>query len=79
MWHSRVVCKTVVGSYSKVTELEEFRRQVASVCYMRSESCDHSTMVRCSSFCDLTPTALGFVISSCMDLLIGSPPAAFAQ
>lgn len=38
-----------------------------------------STVVRCSPFCDLTPPALGFVISSSQDLLIGSPQAAFAQ
>lgn len=79
MWHSRVVYETSAGSHSKVTESERFRRQAASVRYIRSESCDNSTMVRCSSFCDLTPPALGFVISSCLDLLIGSPQAVFTQ
>lgn len=44
MWHTRVVYETFAGSYSEVTELEEFRRQAASVCYIRSESCDNSTM-----------------------------------
>lgn len=36
-------------------------------------------MARCSSLCDLTPPALGFVISSCQDLLIGSPQAELTQ
>lgn len=77
MRHFRVVYETTAGSYSKVTELEEFRTQAVSACYI-SESCDNSTIVHCSFFCDLTPHALGFVISSCLDLLIGSPQAALA-
>lgn len=76
MWRLRVVYETTAGSYSKVTELEALGRQAASACYITSESCDNSTMAHCRSFCDLTPPALGFVTSSCLDLLIGSPQAA---
>lgn len=79
MWHSRVFRETSAGSYSEVTELEGFRRQAASACSMRSEPCDKGIVVCCSSLCDLTPPALGFVISYCQDLLIGSPQAELTQ
>lgn len=60
-------------------ELEEFWRQESSVCYKGSGSCGKRIMVCFSSFCDLTPPALGFDIFSCLDLLIGYPQAVFTQ
>lgn len=71
-----VVYENTAGSYSKETELEEFRRQADSACYVRSESWNNRTTERWCSFCELTPPAAGFVIPSCLDLLIGSPQAA---
>lgn len=51
----------------------ERRRAVAS------ESCGNRTTLHCCSFCELTPPALDLVTPSRLDLLIGSPQAAFAQ
>lgn len=68
-----------IWDLGRLLQQGELEIQAAAVCYIRIESCVNRIMVRCSSFCDLTPRALGFVISSCLDLLIGSPQAAFAQ
>lgn len=66
MWHSRVLYETSAGSGGR-------QPQTAT------SGVNHVPKVSCSSLCDLTPPALAFVISSCQDLLIGSPQAELSQ
>lgn len=47
-------CKWNLCRFLQQGELEDFYRQVAAVCFIRSETCGKITMVCCSAFCDLT-------------------------